>query len=551
MRQRDFLGALIHTAYFPAELPPTITTKFFSKYCQNEYASLSSRGDNLLKLSTKYDTFTAPRQDLGRRSLALVHPLGQIALCLVITKNKKKIIDLLNGSSNSVYSIEQSPTENKAFKGLDFGLWRERRNQMLTTFPYVMKADISRFFYTVYTHSIPWAVLGKAKAKDWHFHHKSKLNNHWSSKFDRALQACQDRETFGIPVGPDTSRLIAEILLSGLAKHTKFGTDFSSVVQVRLIDDFLMGFETEAQAHTSLNTLRTSLWTYSLQLNEAKSSVIPTRLIYDDPWKVELAGKFISSATEYSEKRDISSFVDLSLRLCADTKSAAPADWCCKRLCKLPHHPDNFGVILSALLRLARDFPTTISYVCSYIINHQGICREAKWSSMISAGLKRLVKIHSHHNNDLEIAWCLLASSVLKVTWSKSDFQFSSSLPNSIVFSVIGLLKENGLFLDSLAIWPWKKEFKRQGIMGQNWLPFYESVRRKWTSDTALIRAVRSDPTLDDMLNNDVTFLDPDALRARHIDLKKRTFVKDKGLAERQEPNFNSLFGATTDYSEI
>src|SRR5829696_7152685 len=31
---------------------------------------------------------------------------------------------------------------------------------------FVLRADISRFFYTAYTHSFQWAVLGKARAKE-------------------------------------------------------------------------------------------------------------------------------------------------------------------------------------------------------------------------------------------------------------------------------------------------------------------------------------------------------------------------------------------------
>lgn len=216
MKDADFLSSLIRTGYFPAELPPVITTRHFAKFCKDEFPFLNSKVGDLLKLSTRYETFTAPRQDMGRRNLALVHPLGQLGLSLILTKYRRKIKNALNGNITSLYSLSEDTKAQRGFKGLDFQQWRERRSEILSSCEFVMRADISRFFYTAYTHSIPWAVLGKKKAKE--LHHKHKLSTHWSNDLDRALQACQDRETFGIPVGPDTSRLIAELLMRGTRK---------------------------------------------------------------------------------------------------------------------------------------------------------------------------------------------------------------------------------------------------------------------------------------------------------------------------------------------
>ena len=210
-KQPDFLAALIRTGYVPREIPPAVTSRYFAEFCKVEYSDLKARSTQLIRRSTNYETFTAPHPSRGRRSLALVHPLSQLAISLLITQHRRKIKQIISEGGRSLYQVHEDLEHSKAFIGLDFRRWNDLRAQLCSEFPIVLKADFSRFFYTAYTHSIPWAVVGKEKVKEWLAHTPQKLNAHWSNSFDKALQSCQSRETFGIPVGPDTSLSLIHI----------------------------------------------------------------------------------------------------------------------------------------------------------------------------------------------------------------------------------------------------------------------------------------------------------------------------------------------------
>src|SRR5262245_14184855 len=93
--QSEFLAALIRTAYLPLEIPPAVTTRYFSDFCKVEYSSLKLQKNSLIRLSTKYDTFTAPRPTSYRRNLAVVHPLAQLGISLLITEHRAKIKDII------------------------------------------------------------------------------------------------------------------------------------------------------------------------------------------------------------------------------------------------------------------------------------------------------------------------------------------------------------------------------------------------------------------------------------------------------------------------
>jgi hypothetical protein len=53
----------------------------------------------------------------------------------------------------------------RTFFGLDFRLIERRTIELLSRYRSCLKTDISRYYHTIYTHSIPWALYGKAHCK--------------------------------------------------------------------------------------------------------------------------------------------------------------------------------------------------------------------------------------------------------------------------------------------------------------------------------------------------------------------------------------------------
>lgn len=75
-----------------------------------------------------------------------------------------------------------------------------------------VSADLRSFFHSIYTHSIPWAIYGKAWAKI----PANRGYTHYGNVLDLLSQNLQGAQTIGLPVGPDTSRLLAEVVTSGV-----------------------------------------------------------------------------------------------------------------------------------------------------------------------------------------------------------------------------------------------------------------------------------------------------------------------------------------------
>ena len=77
-------------------------------------------------------------------------------------------------------------------------------------FTHMMTLDVTGCFYHVYTHTIAWAVKGKEVAKN------NRNASTFENSFDMLMQHCNYNETNGIVVGPEISRIFAEIILQSI-----------------------------------------------------------------------------------------------------------------------------------------------------------------------------------------------------------------------------------------------------------------------------------------------------------------------------------------------
>lgn len=91
----------------------------------------------------------------------------------------------------------------------------------------MVKADISQCFPSIYTHAISWALVGKSTAK------KHRGIKEWYNQIDKACQNMRDGETHGLLIGPHTSNLISELILTTVDNQLK-----SKYKYIRKVDDY-------------------------------------------------------------------------------------------------------------------------------------------------------------------------------------------------------------------------------------------------------------------------------------------------------------------------
>jgi len=132
--------------------------------------------------------------------------------------------------------------------------------------------DISKCFYHIYTHSITWAIKDKESAKRNH-----KIKSLFENQFDQLMQQANYNETNGIVVGPEISRIFAEILLQQvdinvLEKISKQGIKFGIDYEVRRYVDDIFVFSNDTKVLEKIfKAFKDELSFYKLYLNPNKT----------------------------------------------------------------------------------------------------------------------------------------------------------------------------------------------------------------------------------------------------------------------------------------
>lgn len=240
------------TEVLPYELPLVLNNEAFYKNMQDE--KLRSLFLGVFNGRVKNGDWTIPfdyniRRMGGERSrkLSLMHPMTQLDCVEHYARYDDYMINLCSRSPYSIRYIDKKaqcvfpPVETTDDETPDDVMERpiEVGDEVIETryrsyfkyekydlvykyfesgdnlrleqkYPHMMILDVTGCFYHIYTHSIAWAVKGKAIAKG------STNKDTFENDFDHLMQHTNYNETNGIIVGPEISRIFAEIILQAV-----------------------------------------------------------------------------------------------------------------------------------------------------------------------------------------------------------------------------------------------------------------------------------------------------------------------------------------------
>lgn len=169
--------------------------------------------------------------------------------------------------ASTYFSYREYSLSHKFFESEEFIELERRFSRMLTL-------DISRCFPSIYTHSIEWCMRGKEFAKRY-LPKKGKTT--FESDFDNAIRHGNWNETHGILVGPEFSRVFAEVVLQSVDRDfARRCEEFKSgkLVAKRYVDDYYLFSNESDSLRQAESLIKSSLHELNLHLNESKRAEI-------------------------------------------------------------------------------------------------------------------------------------------------------------------------------------------------------------------------------------------------------------------------------------
>jgi len=143
-------------------------------------------------------------------------------------------------------------------------------------FKHLVKFDLQSCFDSIYTHTISWATAGGAdKVKVLPGYHGSWVGD----SFDNLMQSINARETNGIIIGPEFSRIFAEIILQyidqkvehELLDDKKKLRHKSNYECYRYVDDYFLFYNDEKVRELFMESLTKWLKEFKLQISPSKT----------------------------------------------------------------------------------------------------------------------------------------------------------------------------------------------------------------------------------------------------------------------------------------
>ena len=93
---------------------------------------------------------------------------------------------------------------------------------------FLAHTDIANCFPSIYSHTLPWVLVGRSRAKNKQFIPT------WFNNIDKAIRYGSRKETSGIPIGPATSNIASEIILERVDRDLRRNFEY-----IRFIDDYI------------------------------------------------------------------------------------------------------------------------------------------------------------------------------------------------------------------------------------------------------------------------------------------------------------------------
>jgi hypothetical protein len=275
---------LLDHGYFPENyvLPPCFKTSNFTLNTAEYYPVKGKNKYSPPESETADISF--PKSLLTVRTYGVSEPSLYHDLAFNVAQNWKAIVDVLFSQKLKIYSYSfPIPVTKKKINGTSdlragrmiYEFIEMAENDLVSEahrFNYLVKADISAFYPSIYTHTISWALHSKATIRS-----KGNRNNYalFGNKIDKLLQVSNDGCTNGIPVGSAMSDLISEILLAYVDAKTSddLAAENIDFVGVRFKDDYRILCSDQKIGSQILGILQKNLAEVNLTLSESKTSI--------------------------------------------------------------------------------------------------------------------------------------------------------------------------------------------------------------------------------------------------------------------------------------
>lgn len=579
------LKDLIERGYFPKELPPPFDTSDLAVDVANTLATWTTEFENntqinspsfvFTKIATESDqdfknrkkthrgqfiakynaskatVYSISKGKLSRRFLQIPNPKHFAILSDKIVSRwaDYEAIYKLSEYSQS-YPIPETSSDKRSVSTFSKSV-AEYRNSLLNTSIdklIEVRVDISKFYPTIYTHSVAWALLGKDKAKQY-FKQKDNLDAlitsgdtdaelyKYAESVDMAIRACQERQSIGIPIGPDTSHIIAEIVACRIDEILKTRLGSIGLKACRYYDDYYLYVSTKDEADKVLKGLQLILSEFQLEINEAKVKIREFPFAFEDEFTTSLHSFDFKKTNQTNSIKHY-----FSLLWAFAERNPKKTDWIFKYALRIFEfstiviQKNSWKVFEDLLIKTALVEPAILDILTRIFITYNSYL-DADSKEKLKRLVNTTIKEHCAVRHNFEMAWALWIAKTFEIELEEQSANDIIGTRDSVSnLILLDLINNSTLVKGSPKVADIEAELKDDILMSDNWLLAYESVKKGWLT-----------PAEANLIDNNLFFK---ILKNKNVEFYKTTKQLKTFKPKDEKPADTYSSGQTTQQPE-
>lgn len=471
----ELFDGLLGYGLFAEKIPPIFTSEAFSKWSKTQEEKTQSRKKNVdwEYYGKDYIRYDNMRNINIPRPLAIPNPIAYRNQCKTLSDSwgelKTYFKAKTNNQSHKISRIHIRKLKKKHLFEMNYKNFSKDdsdiENGLSIGSKYVVKADISNCFPSIYTHSIPWAVVGKESAKK-----DKKDDTKWFNQIDKFTRNLKFGETHGVLIGPHTSNIISEIVLIAI----DYELDNKGYKYTRHIDDYSCFVETHGKAEQFLLDLSSELKKYELTLNHKKTKIIELPVATVEHWVNKMnsfcfSQKKDSGGNVYMAHKELKSYLDLAIELLGKTSNTAIIKYAIKVIAKKKLREYSQKYYLKRIHHLLLLYPYLVTLIDEFVFEKFDIELDEKKqiaNNIFELGLDR----QFYEASSYALFFAIKHNFKLKIDGGLADKAITS---DDCIFMMLAYLydKENKKEIDKYSV---RAKEKNENEFDRYWLFVYQ-----------------------------------------------------------------------------
>ncbi len=282
----------------------------------------------------------------------------------------------------------------------------------------------------------------------------------------------QDGQTIGLPVGPDCSRLIAEVVASAIDVALRAKVGIGPRDASRYIDDYTISSGADNSGKNLIAALRQAAAQYELELNNDKSAILSTSSRHDNGWKQEVRSYVPRGQSSDAEFQHFFYRVG---RICDSHPDTNVEKYAFQNARAAFVQATNWTKIQSHLIAAYRRNASLVAFLVEITLLRQ-VERNDVELPKLTEFLEHRLPVLARENRTGEIIWFLFLAARLRVPLSASSVEPLTEIDNSMVALLTALCVNLRLVEGAIDLTRWNSALSGDGLRSGMWLYAYESV---------------------------------------------------------------------------